>query len=110
MGLNVSVSDWHGYEVTPYGPADIICKDRYGCGGPVQPGNTLQWCCNHSLHYKCGTVTADVMVVYVHDKQAQDGTMHIENIVRTMFQMEGDLDTTEPCWMPGSIEQNQRDL
>ena len=109
VGLNISVSGSEHYEVTPYSPTGIKCTDRDGCGGPVRLGDTLQWKCNHLLHFESGPVCADVMVVFLDIKQPQDGTMHIEKLVRLMFQVDGDFDTTEPCWMPGSIEQNQRD-
>ena len=108
-GLNICVSDGEHYEVTPYAPAGTTCTDRDGCGGPVRLGDTLQWKCNHLLHLESGPVSADVMVVFLDIERPVDGMLYIERIVRGMFHVDGDFDTTEPCWKVGSVEQNQRD-
>ena len=114
MGFNIvsfgSESAREHFTIIPYGPDGLRCTDRDGCGGAVQRGQALRWKCNCLLHFECGPVRADVMVVFIESKEPLDGVMQIEKIVRAMFHVVGDDDITEPCWLQGSIEQNQRDI
>ena len=114
MGFNIvsfgSESAREHFTIIPYGPDGLKCTDRDGCGGAVQRGQALRWKCNCLLHFECGPVCADVMVVFIESKERIDGMLHVEKIVRTMFHVVGDDDITEPCWLQGSIEQNQRDI
>ena len=107
-GLNIIVAYKEEYEALPYGPAGMKCTDRDGCGGTVRLGDTLQWKNNCLLHYECGDVSVDVMVVLVFNINAQDNIIRVQNTVCDMFQVDADPDIEESCWMLGSIEHNQR--
>ena len=117
MGMNVVPSRGKDavkhVTVFPYGPAEMKCTSREGCGGIVENGQALQWACNELLHYECGPVSADVMIMYIDVKQHTDFLL-VENIVRAMFHVEvtSDPDAPEPkkpCWLRGSIVENHRD-
>jgi len=110
MGMNIVTTSSEDtrdrFHVFLYGSDPIHCTDRDGCGGIVQNGHILHWKCNCLLHIQCGPVCADVMVVHVDVKHAVDGFLHVENVVREMYHVEGDYDTNKPCWLPGSIADN----
>jgi hypothetical protein len=86
------------------------CTGRDGCGGIVKNGHALQWKCGSLLHYECGPIAADVMVVCIDSKQAVDAGMDVEQCVRAMFFVGGDDVISEPCWKVGSMEGNELDM
>jgi hypothetical protein len=107
MGLNiVRMDSGEHFTVIPYGPEGMQCTDREGCGGVVQRGQKLKWKLNSLLQYECDPVRADIMVVEINLSDAANGCLDIENMVRTKFHVAGDFDTTEPCWLSGSITEN----
>jgi hypothetical protein len=109
VGLNIIPGLGNSFTVFPYGPEGMKCSTRDGCGGIVQRGQALQWQCNALLRVQAGPFTTDVMVVHLDAKQPIDGAMDIEKLVQMIFHVVADADITQPCWLLGSIEANQRD-
>ena len=109
VGLNIIPGLGNSFTVFPYGPEGMKCSTRDGCGGIVQRGQALQWQCNALLRVQAGPYTTDVMVVHLDTKQPIDGAMDIEKLVQMIFHVVADADITQPSWLLGSIEANQRD-
>ena len=61
------------------------------------------------LQFECGPVLAFVMFVLIDVKEAVNGILDIEQIVRNRFHVDGPLHTTQPCWFADSIVENHRD-
>jgi hypothetical protein len=113
-GLNIlpsrSADSMANLTIFPYGQHEMKCTGRDGCGGIVKNGHALQWKCGSLLHYECGPIAADVMVVCIDSKQAVDAGMDVEQCVRAMFFVGGDDVISEPCWKVGSMEGNELDM
>jgi hypothetical protein len=113
-GLNIlpsrSADSMANLTIFPYGQHEMKCTGRDGCGGIVKNGHALQWKCGSLLHYECGPIAADVMVVCIDSKQAVDAGMDVEQCVRGMFFVGGDDVISEPCWKVGSMEGNELDM
>jgi len=115
-GLNImlprSVDAIEHDNVIPYcGLGTMLCTDRDGCGGTVQPGDALLWRCGALLHCVHSTPSAcysyKVMIVRIDSKHVGD-VLNVENIVCAMFHVQPTPDSTEPCWLPRSITENHR--
>jgi hypothetical protein len=110
MGVHIVAGDGESITVFPFGPDGVKCLDRAGCGGVVQRGKSLQWRVNCLLQYECGPVRADVMVVHLNtDHMRTLENIDIEQAVRAIFHVHGEMETTEPCWRAGSVAENHRD-
>ena len=114
MGINIcsayDADDPELVTLLPYGRLPVKCTGRDGCGSVLQRGQALQWKANCLLHFQCGTVSADVMLVRIDLQHVDpDGALDVESIVRAMFLVDGPDNTTEPCWLPASILENHRD-
>ena len=111
VGINISTPAYgtatEHVTIVPYGPTEIKCTSRDGCGGMMDKGQALDWACNALLRVECVlspvvTFRADVMIVCIN---IEDG-IDIEQAVRDIFNVVGDTD--QPCWLLASIEDNWR--
>lgn len=110
IGVNIVPSNDEYFTALPYGPKGMKCVNREGCGGIVQRGQQLRWKCGSLLRVEFGAVSVDVMVVRLDVKQDDPGCLHIESMVRDMFHVDcRSYATTEPCWLVGSVQENERD-
>jgi hypothetical protein len=112
IGINISTHARGTTEhvtIVPYGPKEIKCTTRDGCGGFMEKGQALDWACNALLRVECVvspfvTFRTDVIIVHIN---SQDGPVNIEQAVRDIFNVDGDKHL--PCWLPASIADNYRD-
>jgi len=109
LGINICTpADGTTAHVTilPYGPEQIKCTSRDGCGGLMDRGQALDWACNALLHVECVvspsfTFRADVIFVHLN---GQDVPVNIEQAVRDIFHVDGNMHV--PCWLSASITDN----
>jgi hypothetical protein len=111
IGINISTHAHGATEhvtIVPYGPKEIKCTTRDGCGGFMEKGQALDWACNALLRVECVLspfLTFRAVVIIVH-LNSQDGPINIEQAVRDIFNVDGDMHV--PCWLPASIADNYR--
>jgi hypothetical protein len=107
VGMGIVPDSPTHFSVMPYGPPGMKCTDRDGCGGVVQRGQFLLWKYNSLLRFESDTVCADVLVVNIDMQEVVDG--NIEQLVCRLFHVQSNPNITEPCWLLGTPEANQRD-
>jgi hypothetical protein len=112
------------FRMVPFGNAKPYIRDNNGCGVVDLPvGSSIQWQFDRMVEYTYDDVHVSFIVVKVPgspppnfwnasleakpEKQSSDD---VEEIVRAKFHIPPTAEWQGPCWLHGSIIENERDM